>query len=122
MMSGLTLSEWYINRLTHLWVERGSLLSAHHMFNQGLIYFFDTLFGLNNELVADMKWRYYCVEQLERLPHNFKEQLRDTMILHSISMDELDRRQKAFMEMWREMQPIIEEQVHLSFDEMVQLV
>ncbi len=25
MMSGLTLSEWYINRLTSLWIERGNM-------------------------------------------------------------------------------------------------
>jgi hypothetical protein len=122
MMSGLTLSEWYINRLTHLWIERGNMVSAHQMFDQGLNYFFDMLFGLNNELVADMKWRYYCVEQLERLPHNFQERIKEVMVLHSISMDELERRQKAFMEIWGEMKPVIEEEVQMSFDEMLQIV
>jgi hypothetical protein len=122
MMSGLTLSEWYVNRLTHLWVERGNIISAHHMFDQGLNYFFEMLFGLNNQLVADMKWRYYCVEQLERLPHNFRERIKDTMILHSFTTEELERRQEAFMEIWREMKPIIEEEVQMSFDEMLQIV
>ena len=122
MMSGLTLSEWYVNRLTQLWIERGNIVSAHHMFDQGLIYFFDMLFGLNNELVADMKWRYYCVEQLERLPHNFQERIKDVMILHSVSMEELERRQKAFMDMWAEMKPVIEEEVQMSFEEMLQIV
>jgi hypothetical protein len=122
MMSGLTLSEWYINRLTHLWVERGNIISAHHMFNQGLDYFFEMLFGLNDQLVADMKWRYYCVEKLERLPRNFRERIKDAMILRSFSMEELERRQEAFMDMWREMKPIIEEEVQMSFDEMVQIV
>jgi hypothetical protein len=122
MMSGLTLSEWYINGLTQLWVERGNIISAHHMFDQGLNYFYDMLFGLNDQLVADMKWRYYCVEKLEKLPHNFKERIKDTMILHSFSIEELERRQKAFMEIWREMKPIIEEEVQMSFDEMVQIV
>ncbi len=122
LMSGLTLSEWYVNRLTHLWVERGNLVSAQHMFDQGLNFFFDMLFGLNNQLVADMKWRYYCVEQLERLPHDFQERIQGTMILHSISVEELERRKGAFMEMWREMRPIVENEVHLSFEEMLQLV
>jgi hypothetical protein len=92
------------------------------MFHQGLNFFFDMLFALNNELVPDMKWRYYCVEQLERLPHNFQERIKDTMIMHSTSMEELERRQAAFMEMWREMKPIIEQEVLMSFDEMVQIV
>ena len=122
MMSGLTLSEWYINRLTQVWVERGNIISAHHMFDQGLNYFFDMLFGLNNQLVADMKWRYYCVEQLEQLPRNFQEHIKNTMTLHSFSIEELERRQTVFMEMWREMKPIIENEVHMTFDEMVQIV
>jgi hypothetical protein len=122
MMAGLTLSEWYVNRLTQLWVERGNIISAHHMFDQGLNYFFDMLFGLNDELVADMKWRYYCTEQLERLPHNYQERIRGTMILHSFSLEELERRKEAFMEMWREMKPIIEREVHMSFEEMLQVV
>lgn len=99
MISGLTHSEWYSNRLTDLWIVRGDIISAHRMFDQGLNYFFDMLFGLNNQLVADMKWRYYCAKQLERLPHNFQERIKDTMILHSVSMEELERRKKAFMDM-----------------------
>jgi len=122
MMSGFTLSEWYINRLTQLWLERGNIVSAHHMFDQGLIYFFDMLFGLNNELVADMKWRYYCVEQLERLPHNFKQRFKDIMILNAFTREELDRRKRAFMEMWREMQPTIEGEVQMTFEEMEQIL
>src|ERR1700690_341035 len=117
MMSGLTLSEWYINRLTELWVGRGNMVSAHHMFDQGLIYFFDMLFGLNDELVADMKWRYYCVEKLERLPSKFQEQIKETIVLHSFSLEELERRQKAFMGMWNEMKPIVEEEVQMSYDQ-----
>lgn len=122
VMSGFTLSEWYVNRLTQLWIERGNIISAHHMFDQGINYFFDMLFGLNNELVADMKWRYYCVEQLERLPHNFRERIQATMLLHSLTMDELERRKRAFMEMWEEMRPMVEEEVQMTFDEMLQIV
>jgi hypothetical protein len=122
MMSGLTLSEWYVNRLTHLWIERGNIISAHHMFDQGLNYFYDMLFGLNDQLVADMKWRYYCVERLGRLPRDFAERVKDTMLLHSFSIEELDRRRKAFMEMWQEMKPITEEEVQMSFDEMLEVV
>ena len=92
------------------------------MFDKCINYFFDMLFGLNNELVADMKWRYYCVEQLERLPGNFQERLKDTMTLRSFTIDELERRKSAFMEMWREMKPIIEEEVQMTFDEMIKTI
>jgi hypothetical protein len=122
VMSGLTLSEWYINRLTRLWVERGNLTSAHHMFGQGIHYFFDLLFGLNNQLVPDMKWRYFFAEQLERLPGYFRERMADTLALHAITIEELDRRRGAFMQMWEEMRPAAEEQAQMSFDEMVKVV
>jgi len=122
MMSGLTLSEWYVNRLTQLWVDRGNVISAHHMFDQGLIYFFDMLFGLNNELVADMKWRYYCVEQLEQLPRNFKECLKETMILHAFTEDELRRRKSVFMQMWQEMRQVVERELNMTLEEIEQLV
>ncbi len=121
LMSGLTLSEWYVNRLTDLWVARGNMISAQHMFFQGLNYFFDLLFALNDELVADMKWRYYCVEQLKRLPAHFQERVKETMILQAFSMEELERRKSAFMEMWQEMRPIIEQEVQLSYEEIINL-
>jgi hypothetical protein len=121
LMSGCTLSEWYVNRLTHLWVERGSMISAQHMFFQGLNYFFDMLFALNDELVADMKWRYFCVEKLPRLPAHFQEHIQETMLQRAFSMEELERRRNAFMEMWREMLPVIEQEVHLSYDEILML-
>jgi hypothetical protein len=92
------------------------------MFAQGINYFFDMLFAFNNELVADMKWRYYCVEQLEKLPQNFRERIKDVMVVHSFSFEELERRKKVFMEMWEEMKPLIEKEVQLPYDEIVQLV
>ncbi len=122
LMSGLSLSEWYINRLTRLWIERGSLVSAHHMFSQGLNYFLEMLFGLNNQLVADMKWRYYCAERLERLPSNFQEHVKAILTLRAVTTDELERRRAVFMEMWQEMKPVIEQEVHLSYEEINQLV
>jgi len=122
IMSGLTLSEWYINRLTQLWVDRGNIVSAQHMFDQGINYFFDLLFGLNDELVADMKWRYYCIEQLERLPNDFQARFKEAMLLHAFTIDELERRKRAFMEMWEELKPLAEEAVQMTFEEMVQVV
>jgi len=122
LMSGLVLSEWYINRLTRLWVKRGNIISAHHMFHQGLDYFFDMLFALNGELVPDMKWRYYCSERLPLLPRGYREGIEGAMVLHSFSAEELERRQGSFMGMWREMKPAVEREVQMTFDEMKQVV
>jgi hypothetical protein len=119
LMSGLTLSEWYVNRLTDLWVQRGSMISAQHMFFQGLNYFFDLLFAWNDELVADMKWRYYCAERLPRLPTGFKEGFQETMRLQEFSLEELERRKAAFMRVWQEMKPVVEQEVGLSYDQIL---
>ncbi len=122
LMSGLVLSEWYINRLTHLWVERGNIISAHHMFDQGLNYFFDMLFAINNQLVADVKWRYYCVERLTQLPLNFHERIKEVLLLNAFTVEEIERRQRAFMEMWQQMVPLVEQEVKMPYDEFKDLV
>lgn len=122
VMSGLTLSEWYVNRLTQLWVERGSLTSAHHMVDQGLLYFYDLLFGLNHALVADMKWRLYCVSRLELLPERFAERIQEVMLLRAFTVEELHRRRQAFMGLWEEMKPAAEAAAGMSFAEMLKVV
>jgi hypothetical protein len=122
LMSGFVLSEWYVNRLTQLWVERGNIISAHHMIGQGLIYFFDMLFGWNNQLVADMKWRYYCVEKLEKLPEKFPARIQDIMMIRAFTLEELERRKSVFLEMWREVKPVVEQELKLTFDEMLEMV
>jgi hypothetical protein len=117
LISGITLSEWYINRLTALWVQRGSIASAHSMFNPGLNHFFDVLFSLNNRLVADHKWRYYCAERLPILPPDFGARMGSVMTLHSPDEDELKRRRDAFMEMWRGMLALVEKDVGMRWEE-----
>lgn len=122
LMSGLALSEWYIHRLTHLWVQRGDLVSAHDMFAPGLKCFFDLLFALNGALVPDVKWRYYCAQQLERLPERFRERTEEVLVLHALTEQELERREAAFMGMWRELCPLVEAEVGLSFEKINELV
>jgi hypothetical protein len=105
LISRITLSGWYINRLTDLWIARGSVASAHCMFNEGLNQIFNMLFSLNNRLVADHKWRYWYAEQLAVLPSDFPPRMAEVMALHASTADEVKRRRAAFMSMWREMLP-----------------
>jgi hypothetical protein len=37
-------------------------------------------------------------------------------------VEELERRKSAFMEMWRDMLPILEQEVQMSYEEINQLV
>jgi len=122
LMEGLCLSEWYINRLTQLWVERGSLASAHHMLGTGLNYFLNMLFVLNHELIPDSKWKLYCAGRLPKLPDGFTAHMEAIMTMHDSSAAELERRRQAFMTMWEQMKPLVEKEVGLSYNEIVQLV
>jgi len=122
MIEGMAQSKWYCDDLTQLWIERGSLVSAQYMFHEGLNHFFDALFGLNNELVADVKWRYFCAERLPILPPRFKELAGEMMLVHSLYPDDINRRRKAFKIMWNSILPQIEAEVGMKFDEFAKLV
>jgi hypothetical protein len=122
LMSGLALSEWYVHRLSRLWIQRGNMTSAHLMFTQGLNYFLQMLFGLNHELVPDMKWQFYCAEQLPRLPADFTERVRAMMTVREFTSDEVEGRRSIFMRMWREMLPAIERELGMSYAEINALV
>lgn len=117
MISGITQAEWYINRLTTLWMDRGSVPSAHGMFGPGLDHFFEALFGLNGKLVADFKWRLFYAERLSALPKDFSRRMAEVMMVRSLDESELRRRRDAFMAMWQELLPRIEEEVGMKFDE-----
>jgi hypothetical protein len=117
LISGITLSEWYINRLTDLWIARGSVVSAHCMFSEGLNHFINVLFGLNNQLVADHKWRYYYAERLKVLPSDFQLQMEKVVTLHASTEDEVKRRKAAFMGMWHQMLPLVEKEVMMNYED-----
>ena len=116
MISGLTLSEWYINRLTRLWIDRGSMLSAHNMFNEGLNQFYTMLFSLNNELTADHKWRLFYAEQLAILPGDFESAMENVMRVRALDEAEIVRRREAFMRMWEEMLPKIDKETSMKYE------
>jgi hypothetical protein len=69
-----------------------------------------------------MKWRYYCVERLPLLPHNFQEHMKAVMLLNAFTVEEIERRKRVFMELWQEMRPLVEHEVKMTYDEIKDLV
>jgi hypothetical protein len=122
MIEGMTQSDWYMNTLPRLWIARGNLISAQHMFDEGITYFFNALFGLNNELVADVKWRYYCVEQLARLPEQFHERIQEVFHMRAFTEEDIERRRLACMGMWQEVLPLVEAEVGMPYKTFAELV
>jgi hypothetical protein len=122
MIEGMAQSDWYANSLPGLWIARGSLISAHRMFDEGITFLLNALFGLNNQLVADVKWRYFCVEQLPILPRQFGERMREVMSPGAFSEADVERRRQAFVSMWEEILPLVEDEVQMRFDVFAKLV
>jgi hypothetical protein len=103
-------------------MENGNIIRAQHMFNQGLTYFFEMLIAINNQLVADEKCRYSCVERLPRLPEHFCETIQNVMTLRDFTVAEIERRKRAFMGMWQQMLPLVEQEVQIPYAEIKELV
>lgn len=122
LIFGFTLAEWHVNRLTDLWVRRGSLLSAHYMIGEGINLLLKALFALNDQLLADFKWRLYCAERLTIQPPMFSEMLRQCMITEAFTERELQRRKAAFMGMWHAMLPLIEKEVGMRYEVFKEMV
>ena len=117
MVSGTTLSEWYIRRLSALWVDRGSLLSAHSMLSQGVSHFCEALFALNHKLVADHKWRTFYAERLPVTPAHFSERMAELIVAKELTVSDLERRVSVFMQMWEEIVRLVEKEVGSTFAE-----
>jgi len=122
MIEGMTQSLWYCDSLPRLWIARGNLVSAQHMFDEGLTHFFNALFALNKQLVPDVKWRYYCAAQLPSLPPRFDEQIQAVMRLGEMTEAEVERRRAAFLALWEAALPQIEAEVGMAYEEFAQLV
>lgn len=116
MKTGITLSEWYCHRLPQLWVRRNDLLSAHHGFAEGLNHFLTALYALNHELVPDHKWRVYGLRSLTRVPGDLTSRLSRVMEVREPSADDVVRRIQAFLSLWSETLPWIEEAVGMPYD------
>lgn len=116
-LSGITLSEWYCNRLTELWIKRGDIISAHYMIAEGLNHFFNAIFAINNELPPDHKWRFYCSKQLANIPSAYEECMVETMEIRNMDLSDLSRRKKAFMDIWNQFLPSIENYLGMTYSE-----
>ena len=122
MIDGIVQSEWYINDLSKTWVERGDLLCAFHQFGKGLSHFFNAIFSFNNELIPDYKWKLNIIKQMNILPKNFNKKLEEVLLTKEISEEEVERKRKAFMFLWKDFLPLVEKEVGLSFKNMEKLV
>lgn len=122
MIEGMTQSEWCVSTLPRLWTARGDIASAQYQFNEGINFFMNALFGLNDMLVPDFKWRYYCATRLPVLPPGFKAGMNEVLRVSAFDQSDIDRRLQAFMSLWRAVLPLVEAEVRLPFDEFAQLV
>jgi len=117
MMEGLVQSDWYINWLPEQSLERGSVLQASYVLDTGIREFLKGLFAYNNQLVPSEKWAIFYVTKLKKLPTNFEKHLEEFMKVKEISMKDIQRRQKVFNIMWKEMVPEMEKEIGMKYKE-----
>jgi len=122
IMEGITQSEWYCNEGSESWIYRSDMMSANRSINIALEYLMKALFGLNNQLLPDEKWRIYQGQRLKWLPKRFKEKLKEIILIKDISIKELQRRRNALNYLWKQMLPKAEKEVGMKFDEFKKLV
>ncbi len=114
---GSGLSEWYALRLTDLWIRRGDIDNAHCQINEGVSRFYDALFAANGELVPDLKWRLHCAKNLPLLPRDFPERLRDIQTVRAMTPEELERRKRAFKDLWDDFLPHAERILGMKYED-----
>ncbi len=122
MIEGTVQSKWFCSQLPDLWVSRGDVVSAHSMFSEGLKYFFNALFALNNGLVPYEKWTLNYSRKLKWLPDRFEEKIKDVYLVRSFTNKELERRKEAFMYLWNQLWKNVRKEVRMSFEDMDRLV
>ena len=115
------LLKWYccppetrIGTIAEAWVERGDLVSAHYCIDYSLDLTIRVLFALNREFLPSPKWRIFYSQTLRWLPKGYGKLLKETMLVHELSLSELERRLNALRKLWRGILPKIENEMGLT--------
>jgi predicted nucleotidyltransferase len=115
------LLKWYccppetrIGTIAQAWVERGDLVSAHYCTDYSLDLIIKVLFALNKEFLPPPKWRIFYSHNLKWLPKRYGQLLKEIMLVHELSLSELERRLNALKELWRGILPRIEKETGLT--------
>jgi len=113
--------KWYccppetrIGTITEAWAERGDLVSAHYCIDYSLDLTIRILFALNREFLPSPKWRIFYSHTLKWLPKGYGKLLKETMLVHELSLSELERRLNALRELWCGILPRIENETGLT--------
>lgn len=95
MGESLLLANWFINTVAPSWVDRGDMVSAHQSISQAVSHLVDYIFLKNGEFVPFIKWKYFYVKKIQKLPKNFSKRLDDVLLIKSYSYREFERRIKV---------------------------
>lgn len=96
------------------WVDRGDLVSAHYCLNYALTLLIRIIFALNKEFLPPPKWEIYYSYGLKWLPSSYEKLISEALMVKSLSKPDLDRRQRATRELWRQILPKIREETGLT--------
>jgi len=92
MKKSFLLANWFVNTVAKSWVDRGDIISANQSDNQAGDHLVDYIFLKNNEFIPFVKWKYFYVKKIKRLPKNFSEKLDDILLIKSYSQKDVEIR------------------------------
>jgi predicted nucleotidyltransferase len=113
--------KWYscpkkeeVGTIAQAWKERGDLSAAHYCLNYAVDLLIRLIFALNKEFLPAPKWRLFYSYSLKWLPTDYKELVKEAMIINDFSVKDLNRRLKAIRKMCSGVFPKIEDETGLT--------
>jgi predicted nucleotidyltransferase len=94
--------KWYscpkkeeVGTIAQAWIERGDLPAAHYCLNYAVDLLIRLIFALNKQFLPAPKWRLFYSYSLKWLPTDYKELVKEAMIVNNFSVEDINRRLKA---------------------------
>ncbi len=117
LMEGVEQAHYWGIAVPEKLAYRGDMISAHYSINLGLAMLLQTLFALNKQFIPSPHWRIWFARKLKWKPKDFDEKIREIILVKEFTLEELKRRQKALLYLWKRIKPKVEKEVGEKWEE-----
>ncbi|MFX1311717.1 MAG: DUF4037 domain-containing protein [Promethearchaeota archaeon] len=84
------------------WLKRGDPLAAHQLINKAVSSLIGMVFLINDEYPPHNKWALNYSYSLIWLPKNWKKRISEIILTKDISINEVERRHKLFVNLYKD--------------------
>jgi hypothetical protein len=89
MKKSFLLANWFIDTAAKSWIERGDIVSANQSVNQAIDHLVDYVFLKNKEFIPFVKWKYFYVKKIKKIPQDFSERLDELLLIKAYSQKDV---------------------------------